>query len=56
MDAEATRTAQAELQPGERLQWAGRPSAVGLARSQLWRSIIGVPFLAFALFWTAGGL
>jgi hypothetical protein len=53
MDPDLMRAAQAELQPGERLQWAGRPSAAALARSQLWGSLVGVPVVAFAVFWTA---
>src|SRR5262249_22822742 len=53
MDPEATRAAQAELQPGERLQWAGRPGAGALAPSQLGGTILRPPFLALPLVWTA---
>jgi hypothetical protein len=44
--------AEGELQPGEKLVWAERPQAMALARRHMARSLIGIPFTAFAVFWT----
>ncbi len=32
--------------------WSGRPDAWGYARNRWMRSLIGIPFTAFAIFWT----
>ena len=46
-----------ELRPDEKLLWAHRPAGAALARTELVKAVVGIPFLAFALFWTymAGG-
>jgi hypothetical protein len=46
-----------ELRPDEKLQWAERPGGGALARTESVKAVVGIPFLAFALFWTymAGG-
>ncbi len=41
-----------ELAPGEKLVWADRPSALGLARRDGAKFLFGIPFTAFAVFWT----
>jgi hypothetical protein len=48
---------QSELQPGERLVWAGQPNPRAYARGSWVISIFGVVFTAFAAFWIlmAGG-
>jgi hypothetical protein len=43
-----------ELAPGEKLVWADRPNAAGLARRAGPQFLMGIPFTAFALFWTWG--
>jgi Bacterial PH domain len=51
--------AQAELTPGEKLTWADRPRLSAIARRELPRGLMGIPFTAFAVFWTfaaSGGL
>lgn len=46
-----------ELQPGEKLIWAGRPVNPGsFGRQYRAQALFGIPFLAFALFWTATAL
>jgi hypothetical protein len=49
-----TQWIQDELQPGERLLWAGRPEASRAAMQALPMLLFGIPFTLFALFWTAG--
>ncbi|HMQ57647.1 MAG TPA: hypothetical protein PKE65_03800 [Rhizobiaceae bacterium] len=45
---------QRELQQGETLIWADQPKNRGAhAKKKIGISIFGIPFLAFALFWTA---
>jgi hypothetical protein len=46
-----------ELRPDEKLLWVERPGGGGLARTESVKALFGMPFLAFALFWTymAGG-
>jgi hypothetical protein len=41
-----------EMRGGEKLLWAAKPGAMGLARAEIGRALIGIPFLAFALYWT----
>jgi len=42
------------LDAGERLLWSGRPDATHLAIRKGWMTFLfGIPFLAFALFWTS---
>jgi hypothetical protein len=43
--------AQAELQPGESLQWSGIADPVRAALSALPALIVGIPFAGFAFFW-----
>lgn len=44
---------QREMQPGERLIWADRPAnSASFGRSHRASALFGVPFLAFAVFWT----
>jgi len=43
----------AELRPGERLLWAGQPSAKRMARMGYLTALFGLPPLGFAIFWTA---
>ncbi len=47
-----------ELSPGETLLWAGQPSPGRMARQGIVPMLFGIPFTAFALFWTAmaGGI
>ena len=43
-----------EMRPGEKLIWADRPVDIGaFRRAKYGVALFGVPFLAFALFWTA---
>jgi hypothetical protein len=44
--------AQREMRPGEKLVWAERPRPGALAHAGLTTALFGIPFLAFALFWT----
>ena len=46
--------AEKELAPGEKLIWADRPRALALARREGPAFLMGIPFTAFALFWTWG--
>ena len=46
--------AKGELRPGERLIWAEYPKPVALARRDAPMSLMGIPFTAFAIFWTWG--
>ncbi len=41
-----------ELASGEKLIWADRPSPLGLARREGPKFLVGIPFTAFAAFWT----
>jgi hypothetical protein len=43
--------ARLEMRSGEKLLWAGRPGALALARVETPKALIGIPFLAFSLFW-----
>src|SRR3982751_2611667 len=43
-----------ELVRGERVVWLGRPALLGRARSSLGTFLFGIPFFAFAVFWTWG--
>lgn len=46
---------QAELSGREKLLWSGRPiSKLAHAKGQLMPFLLGIPFLAFAIFWTSG--
>ena len=42
----------AELRPGERIAWIGQPIPWRLARKSLPLVIFGIPWTAFAVFWT----
>ncbi len=50
-DIEAARR---ELRPGERLEWCARPMRWALARSQLRRSLYGLPVLVVSISWIVG--
>jgi len=58
IDFEAQQTAQAQLEAGERLLWYGRPDPKRQLRGSLIVMLFGIPWTAFALFWTgaASGL
>jgi hypothetical protein len=45
---------ESEMQPGERIDWLDQPIPGRLARSTLPILLFGIPWTAFALFWTAG--
>jgi len=44
----------AELQPGERITWAGQPMPWRFARRNIGIFLFGIPWTAFAIFWVAG--
>jgi hypothetical protein len=44
--------AEGQLRPGEKLTWAEFPNPMALARRDAPMSWIGIPFTAFAIFWT----
>jgi hypothetical protein len=44
----------AELQPGERITWAGQPIPGRFARRSIGAVLFGIPWTAFAIFWIAG--
>ncbi len=50
---DAQRRIDGELSPGETLLWAGQPSPGRVARQGIIPMLFGIPFTAFALFWTA---
>ncbi|HKQ06731.1 MAG TPA: hypothetical protein VJ464_16475 [Blastocatellia bacterium] len=58
VDYEAQQTAQAQLDTGERLLWHGRPDPKRQILGGLAIMLFGIPWTAFALFWTgaASGL
>ncbi len=58
MDFEAQQVAQAQLDAGERLLWYGRPDPKRQMLGGLVLTLFGIPWTAFALFWTgaASGL
>src|SRR5689334_15308610 len=39
---------------GSKVLWSARPAPWGYARSRWKRSWVGIPFVAFAIFWTLG--
>ena len=55
---EQRRLIDAELASGETLLWAGQPAPGRMARMGIAPMLLGIPFTAFALFWTAmaGGM
>jgi hypothetical protein len=53
IDFAAQQTAQAQLEAGERLLWYGRPDPKRQLLGSLVVLLFGVPWTAFALFWTA---
>lgn len=53
IDFEAQQTAQAQLEAGERLLWYGKPDPKRQLPGSLAVMIFGIPWTAFALFWTA---
>lgn len=58
IDFEAQQVAQAQLDAGERLLWYGRPDPKRQMMGGLVLMLFGIPWTAFALFWTgaASGL
>ena len=58
IDFEAQQAAQAQLDAGERLLWHGRPDPKRQMLGGLAIMLFGIPWTAFALFWTgaASGL
>lgn len=55
---EQQRLIDAEIASGETLLWAGRPAPGRMAKMGIGPMLFGIPFTAFALFWTAmaGGM
>ena len=53
IDYDAQQTAQAQLDAGERLLWFGRPDPKRQLLGSLFILLFGIPWTAFALFWTA---
>jgi hypothetical protein len=51
-DSAPLEVARLEMRSGEKLLWAGQPGAFALARAEAPKALFGIPFLAFALFWT----
>jgi hypothetical protein len=51
-DSNAVGILQPELRPRERLVWAGFSDAKRHGRTALLQMLIGIPFTAFAVFWT----
>jgi hypothetical protein len=49
----AESVARGELRPGERLVWWGQPRFSALLRQGSAASLIGIPFIAFAILWTS---
>src|SRR3954469_23889962 len=43
-----------ELRPGERVVWSQQPRPAALARKSSTTFLFGIPFFAFAVFWTIG--
>ena len=58
LTSDKQQTIEAELRPGETLLWAGQPTPSRLAKMGIVPMLFGIPFTAFALFWTAvaGGI
>lgn len=58
LDFEAQQMAQAQLEPGERLLWYGKPDPKRSLLGSLAIMLFGIPWTAFAVFWTgaASGL
>ena len=58
LPTDAQRRIDGELSPGETLMWAGQPSPARMARQGIVPMLLGIPWTAFALFWTAaaGGI
>lgn len=58
LDPEVRNRINAELQPGERLLWAGQPTPALYARSSRPIMVFGLFFTGFSLFWiaAAGGM
>ncbi|MGV8125176.1 MAG: hypothetical protein AB2L14_35970 [Candidatus Xenobiia bacterium LiM19] len=48
--------AEKELEQGERLLWLGRPNPIRAGLSTIGTFIFGIPWTAFALFWTYGAM
>jgi hypothetical protein len=51
---DAQRQLQAELKSGERVVWAGQPRPRLFSGAAVGAVLFGIPWTAFALFWTAG--
>ncbi len=44
----------AELNPSERISWAGQPIPARFARRSIGAVLFGIPWTAFSIFWIAG--
>ena len=55
-NGKAQRIAKSVLQPEERLLWSGRPDPRRVALQTLPVFILGLPWIAIALYWTAAAL
>lgn len=53
MDFESQQTAQAQLEPGERLLWHGKPDPKRGLLATIPLVLFAIPWTGFALFWTA---
>lgn len=50
---ELNHTIQAELEPGEQIRWTGQPLVTSGSTGMIWGVFIfGIPWTAFAIFWT----
>jgi hypothetical protein len=45
-----------ELEPKEKVVWVGQPDEVAFMRRSIGSFLVGIPFFAFAVFWTRGAV
>jgi hypothetical protein len=55
-EVEIQRTVLAELAPGEKIKWLGKPDPAQYARQALPMVVFGIPWTLFALFWEGGAI
>ncbi len=55
-EVEAQKVVLAEIAPGEKVRWLGKPDPAQYARQALPMVIFGIPWTLFALFWEAGAM
>jgi hypothetical protein len=53
LPTEVQQTVERELEPGERVAWAGQPDPRRYARGSWGIALFGIPWTAFAVFWVA---